>query len=58
MNPFVHLSLHSEFSVNDGLMHVEEIARYARENETKGTARSSWAALPRGGGKVGKSCKS
>ena len=33
MNPFVHLSLHSEFSVNDGLMHVEEIARYARENE-------------------------
>ena len=31
MSAFVHLSLHSEFSVNDGLMKVEEIARHARE---------------------------
>ena len=31
MSAFVHLSLHSEFSVNDGLMKVEEIAKYAQE---------------------------
>ena len=33
MSPFVHLSLHSEFSVNDGLMKVEDAARYAREKD-------------------------